>query len=343
MPNSKVSEKFNENNFDILRLLLAVVVFFAHWNILTAQNITNQIFHSSGYAVDMFFIISGFLIFWSFDNNQNIKSFFIKRFFRIFPLYAFLIFLQTIFFVWYSNGTYGEIAKYFTANILFLNFLSYSVGDTLNQLQVNAINGSLWTLKNEVIFYLFVPLIFKLYKRMGVVFLFILYILSVIYMFGVDYIHVPQLLVQFPSQLRLFLVGILLYLFLDKINDKNIKWLTILSFISIVFFYQEEYFRFSIYPLLLGILMIFLVYFTKTIKINFDFSYSFYILHFPIIQLSLYFGLNPKNPIVSFVSIFLFILFLSYYSEKYIEKKFVKLGKSLIKNNIKKRNKSATN
>ena len=123
------------------------------WNILTAQNLSNKLFHLSAYAVDMFFIVSGFLIFGSFYNYQNIKGFFIKRFFRIFPLYGLLILLQTMFFVFYANGTAGEVVKYFTSNILFLNFLSYSVGDIFTHLEVNAINGSLWTLKNEVVFY----------------------------------------------------------------------------------------------------------------------------------------------------------------------------------------------
>ena len=155
------------NNFDILRLILAILVFFAHWNILTSQDISNSLFHLSGFAVDMFFVVSGFLIFWSFDADQNKKHFYIKRFFRIFPLYAFLIILQTLFFISFSDGNTLEIIKYFIANIFFLNFLAPTVGSTLSGLEVNAVNGSLWTLKNEVVFYALVPLIFMLYKKWG--------------------------------------------------------------------------------------------------------------------------------------------------------------------------------
>ena len=161
-------QKINiDNNFDILRLILAVLVFFAHWNTLTSQDISNQLFHLSGYAVHMFFIVSGFLIFWSFDADQNKKHFYTKRFFRIFPLYAFLIILQTLFFIGFSDGNTFEVIKYFIANIFFLNFLAPSVGSTLSSLEVNAINGSLWTLKNEVVFYLIVPLLFMFYKKWG--------------------------------------------------------------------------------------------------------------------------------------------------------------------------------
>ena len=325
-------QKINtSNNFDILRLILAVLVFFAHWNTLTSQDISNQLFHLSGYAVHMFFIVSGFLIFWSFDADQNKKRFYIKRFFRIFPLYAFLIILQTLFFIGFSDGSTFEVIKYFIANIFFLNFLAPSVGSTLSSLEVNAINGSLWTLKNEVVFYLIVPLLFMFYKKWGGYILLILYSLSVVYMFAVDYLGMEKLLVQFPAQVRLFMVGILLYILFDKFNKNNIYLLAIVSLILLIFLKDNTYFNYILYPFCIGFMMIFLVYFVKNIKVNFDFSYSLYILHFPVIQLALYFEINPTNPIISFVVLFAVILVLSYFSEKYIEKRFIKIGREIVK------------
>ncbi len=328
------------NNFDILRLILAILVFFAHWNTLTAQNLSNTVFHLSGYAVHMFFIVSGFLIFWSFDADQNKKHFYIKRFFRIFPLYAFLIILQTLFFMGFSDGNGFEIVKYFVVNIFFLNFLAPSVGSTLSSLDINAINGSLWTLKNEVVFYILVPFIFMLYKKWGVYFLVILYSLSAVYMFGVDYIaslgvvsrhHADILLFQSPAQVRLFVVGILLYVLFDKYKDKNIYLLAAISLISIFLFGDNSYFIYIFYPLFLGVLSVWSVYFVKHVNINFDFSYSFYILHFPVIQLSLFFGVNPSNPMLSFAILFTVVLVLSYFFEKYIEKIFIRIGKNIIR------------
>lgn len=322
-----------KNNFDILRLILAVLVYFAHWNTLSVQNIEIFIFKLSGFAVDMFFVVSGFLIFWSYENDQNNKNFYIKRFFRIFPLYAFLIVLQTLFFIGFSDGNSFEIIKYFIVNIFFLNFLAPTVGTIFSGLEVNAINGSLWTLKNEVAFYVIVPLIFMLYKRFGIIFLLIMYILSVIYMFTVDYMGIEKLLVQFPAQLRLFTIGIICYVIFTKFNKNNIYLAVAISFFLILFFKDLMYFKYMIYPICIGVFVIFCAYFIKHIKVDFDFSYSFYILHFPVIQLALYFGINPTNPIISFLTLFIVILILSYLSEKYIEKKFIKIGKDIIKRN----------
>ena len=200
-------------------------------------------------------------------------------------------------------------------------------------MQVDAINGSLWTLKNEVVFYVLMPLLFRLYKKWRLYFLAMLYLFSLFYMLVVDYLGISKLLVQFPAQLRLFTVGITLYVMFDKLKNKNIIFFVAGSFGLIVLFSGNDYFKFSLYPFLLGIIMIWLVYYVKPIKIKFDFSYSFYILHFPVIQLSVYFGVNPVNPIISFVSLFSVVLVLSYFSEKYIEKRFIKLGRDIIKKN----------
>jgi peptidoglycan/LPS O-acetylase OafA/YrhL len=149
----------------------------------------------------------------------------------------------------------------------------------------------------------------------------------------VDYLGITKLLVQFPGQLRLFLAGIFIYLLFNKINKINIYPLLLIGLSLSIFFIQYKYFKFTIYPLSLSILVVYIAYFVKNIKINFDFSYSFYILHFPIIQLSLYFKINPSNPILSFLSLFFVILVLSYFSEKYIEKKFIKMGKNIVRKN----------
>lgn len=324
-------EMGRQNNFDLLRNALAFLVFFTHWNILTVQNLAAPIFHMSGLAVDMFFVVSGFLIWWSYDGNKSSKEFFIKRFFRVFPLYAILIALQTIFFVFvlYPNIT-SDVVRYFLSNIVFLNFLAPTAGDVLSSLSVNAINGSLWTLKNEVVFYSLVPFFFALNRKFGLGFLFALYGLSVIYMFIVDHFGYAKLLVQFPAQLRLFLVGIFLYLFFDKFRAKGIYLCASLAFFSIFMFREVEYFRFSLYPIMLGFGVIFIVYFVKAVPVKFDFSYSFYIFHFPIIQIAVLFGLNPKDPILSFMSLFFIALICSYFSEKYIEKRFISIGRKII-------------
>jgi len=324
------------NNFDLIRLVLAVLVGFAHWNFLTNLNNESIIFDFSKIAVDGFFIISGFLIFWSYDNNNNTLYFYIKRFFRIFPLYAILIILQTLVFILISDENIIQVIKYFFVNIIFLNFLSPSVGNTFDSLAINAINGSLWTLKNEVFFYLLVPIFYLLYKKFGMIFWYFLYFSSIIYLFVFNYLGYEKLLIQFPGQLRLFVMGILLYVLFSKLSSKSLIVLMPLSLILLIIFKDSNIFQFIFYPIFLGLVVFFFIYAFYKIKIKFDFSYSFYIIHFPIIQLFMYFKINPENPFISFLLIFSIVFVLSFISEKYVEKGFIKVGRNLI-NRIKQR------
>lgn len=332
--------KADPNNFDLTRNILAFLVFFTHWNLLTSINSEVGIFHLSGLAIDLFFVVSGFLIWWSFNSDRNISNFYLKRFFRVFPLYFIIITLQTLFFTYYSNGSVAELFRYFITNIFFLNFLTPTVGELLNSLEVDAINGSLWTLKNEVIFYMLVPLVFKSHVKYGVKALFCIYVCSLIYMFYFQYLNNgnmfysqfltnEKMLVQFPAQMRLFLAGIFLYIFFDKFGKYNLNLTTAACLILIILFRDNDFFRFTIYPFLLGVLLIYLVYYIKPIILKFDFSYSFYIVHFPLIQLAVLFDLNPSNPLISFILLFSLTILISYLSEVYIEKPFINIGKAI--------------
>ncbi|MFA0006067.1 hypothetical protein AB4422_22185, partial [Vibrio splendidus] len=59
------------NNFDLVRNVLSFLVFFTHWNILTASDFDFVFFNLSGIAIDIFFIVSGFLIWWSYNSDTN--------------------------------------------------------------------------------------------------------------------------------------------------------------------------------------------------------------------------------------------------------------------------------
>uniref|UniRef100_UPI0012FF84D9 acyltransferase family protein n=1 Tax=Escherichia coli TaxID=562 RepID=UPI0012FF84D9 len=82
-PNIKTSN----NNFDIVRLILALVVVFSH--IRDLNNINSQFFtiFSGKFAVECFFVISGYLIIRSFKNKQNSRKYIFSRGMRILPMY----------------------------------------------------------------------------------------------------------------------------------------------------------------------------------------------------------------------------------------------------------------
>jgi peptidoglycan/LPS O-acetylase OafA/YrhL len=77
------------NNIDLLRLLAALQVMFTHtMNHLHVDSIILKLLYnvlSFFPGVQIFFIISGFLITASYERNYNIKQYAFNRFLRIYP------------------------------------------------------------------------------------------------------------------------------------------------------------------------------------------------------------------------------------------------------------------
>jgi peptidoglycan/LPS O-acetylase OafA/YrhL len=85
--------KLNQNNFDLLRLIFAAIVCLVHAQILSGLSQLNLIpqILSSSVAVKAFFIVSGFLIFMSYERSASFKTYAIKRIRRIWLSYFVLL------------------------------------------------------------------------------------------------------------------------------------------------------------------------------------------------------------------------------------------------------------
>src|SRR5947208_16947332 len=95
------------NNFDWLRFLLAALVIFSHsYPLSGAGNQREPLFRLTRgqatfgeVAVDGFFIISGFLITWSWFNSASLRKFLWKRAGRIYPAFIVVLLITVAVFV----------------------------------------------------------------------------------------------------------------------------------------------------------------------------------------------------------------------------------------------------
>ena len=163
------------NNFDLLRFLFAFVGFLVHAHILSG-NTDLRLFSrwlSSELAVQCFFVVSGLLIFMSYENSSRLSRYFDKRMRRIYPAYAGVVLvaaaggvaITTMPVVEYVVS--GQLWKYFGVNLLFLNFLQPDLPGVFVDNRLQAVNGALWTLKIEAMFYLAVPLLVWMMRKWG--------------------------------------------------------------------------------------------------------------------------------------------------------------------------------
>ncbi|CAH9018601.1 acyltransferase family protein [Candidatus Nitrosacidococcus sp. I8] len=141
---------------DFLRAYAALWVFLFHYMDLAPSQLKPALgynfYTGVGWnGVDLFFVLSGFLIGAILcRKHENIKSFLIRRFFRIYPAYLVVLFLSL-----YVNKPYFIANKLLIIShlLMFHNIIS-GYGGT--------INGVLWTLGEEFQFYLLATLILLL-------------------------------------------------------------------------------------------------------------------------------------------------------------------------------------
>lgn len=326
------------NNFDLIRLILSFMVVFYHINELYCYNSGRLIFNLPDFAVSSFFVISGLLVTWSFDKDRNLSDYSMKRFFRIYPLYFAMIVIQMFIMLILVSGIFNtkllvSCVKYFVCNIIFLNFLQPTILGVFENLKYNVINGSLWTIKIEVLFYILLPLIYYAFKKFGIGFLIFLYFLSA--MFSIIVVSNPALSVspyQFPIQLRFFIVGIIFYLYGYRIKLSLLSLLLILVILFTINYFCAGSITYKsiIYPICLGFI-VYLVGFSKPIlNLKYDISYGVYIIHFPVIQLLLFFHYSVGNFYLFMFTVLVLVVLLALLSFVFLEKKFIGLGHRLL-------------
>lgn len=141
-----MKEQGQINSLTGLRALAAAMVIFGH--ILSYKTLGDFWLFKYGWTgVNFFFVLSGFLFTILYLDKftygkQSLKEYFLKRIFRIYPLY-FLILFATIF----SRMTYswGDILSHITMTHAFFSDYRFSI------------NSPMWTLSVEECFYFIVP------------------------------------------------------------------------------------------------------------------------------------------------------------------------------------------
>ncbi len=292
----KSDQNFADNNFTVLRLLLALMVVLGHFQLLAGVRYPPWPFNYAAMAVDCFFVASGYLVTSSFDRDSGLSRFYIRRFFRIYPLYIAVVTAQT--FVLGALVSGGALAnlhsllRYFVVNAAFANFLQYDVGSHVLRGLVNpSLNPSLWTLKIEFAFYLILPALWWAVRRYGTSVLVAIFVLSALYYGVLNHAGEYRLAKQLPGQLQFFVLGMAVYKFRDRLAIP--PWLGLVATLALAAFCTSLLASRPpvIYPFTVGSLVAVAALAAPRLRLTTDISYGVYLLHGPIIQLSLLFGL----------------------------------------------------
>jgi peptidoglycan/LPS O-acetylase OafA/YrhL len=311
------------DNFALLRLVMSVLVLLSHFKVLTGGQLLQWLPMAGDWRVASFFVVSGYVITASYERAPRALEFYSKRFFRIYPLYAFMIFIQafgmSLFFLDDLGAQLGSIARYLGTNLVMLNFLQYDIGGLLKNAPNPGINASLWTLKVEVMFYLSVPLLFWWFKRFRGWGLLLLFVLSTAYaQYMIDSGH-EKLSRQFPGTLRFIVAGMALYYYRAYFTVPRWAAILICSICLPLMQFRDFDLPAWLMPFLTAPLIIMCA--TKLPVLpqpKVDLSYGMYLMHAPLIQFALLTGLFSDS--YWFLAVFIIVVaILAYIGNKLIE------------------------
>jgi len=285
MPDQAARQDARSNNLDSLRLILATLVVLEHSNNLfhvalgSADRFSFFLVNMSDVAVSSFFVISGMLTWISFERDPDIIRFYLRRFFRVFPAYWAVVALQILVFAVVAGALvdWGKLPSYVIFNAVTANFLQPSFIEG-----IPALNGSLWTIKIEASYYLFLPLIFAFLLRPH--WLVVVALLSFVWATTLDH---PTLAKQLPGKLYLFVIGIALARVYAQITHRHsmIAMLLTPAVIALQFATEDIHFAGEISEAVLGVCLVVAFKRPWVQREPMDVSYTLYLVHYPLLVL----------------------------------------------------------
>jgi peptidoglycan/LPS O-acetylase OafA/YrhL len=333
----------HRNNFDLLRFAFAFTVFLFHAHVLSGEAVLAPLsrYFSADFAVKAFFVVSGYLVLMSYDNSRSVRDYAGKRIRRVYPAYAAIVIAcavlgATITTLPATDYFSAGLGAYLAANLAFLNFLAPNLPGVFATNPFTEVNGALWTLKIEVMFYAAVPVIAWLCRRLGTALVLLgLYLASVAYYFALGQLaeaHGGQLYAQLqrqlPGQLCYFVAGAAGYYFGDAFAR---RWRLIVP-IAVAGYaglplLGSPALEILLKPALLAALVVYAAVGARYLG-NFgrfgDFSYGIYIVHFPLIQVLVSVGLFRSNPWLGLAAATAGVLAVAALSWHLVEKPFLR-------------------
>lgn len=342
------SIKYYRNDLDLLRAFAIISVVGYHLQI--------PYFNNGYVGVDIFFVLSGFLMAANIlsrlkDNGFKLYSFYISRAKRIFPVYYSVLLTFLLFILFFFDIKLYEYSLSALNSVLFTsNFYYYLLSGYFQPKSELNLLLHTWSLSLEIQYYLICPFIFILIYKCKVISKNIIWSLFILLSIGCMWIlHRSDHALNFymlPSRLWEFLAGGLIFSLGGKYKPSfskrktniiaGINLLLIVLFITgVVPIDKSSWPNFATMPIVLITCFLIFLYqktsFPPILLIRYLAlrSYSIYLWHWPLVVLSKYFDCFEE--ISQKIVILLISLILSELSYKLLERKSHSLsGKKLL-------------
>jgi peptidoglycan/LPS O-acetylase OafA/YrhL len=335
VPNAQPS-----NNFDAMRLMLAASVILYHTAFLSRVPILAWAAgdHWGSIGIQGFFFISGFLIVMSYERSRDLRAYLVRRARRIAPAYVAVVLCAAVLLAAMSrlstSAYFSDVRlfRYLEFNLALSNFSAPTLPGVFEDNFKHPVDGSLWTIKIEVMFYLFVPILCWLAARWRYrVVLPLLGLASIAWACGFEQaaivLHRPfmeQLAVQLPGQLCYFVGGIVAYRRAQAGLAAPSAWHALLGLGLYAAFDGLAWQIVS--PLAVYLMMSWACLRMPSLGSptrHGDVSYGIYLVHWPVLQTGIALGLFNHCPLAAAAGCWCVIVALGYASWYVVERRFL--------------------
>lgn len=359
---------------DSLRGVAILLVILVH----TSQTIDSLSYFISRSAkfgqmgVQLFFVLSALTLCFSIEkkkiSSRELLRFYLRRFFRIAPLYYCGILLYSSFNIYYNYSTNNaiQISEPYTVKAILANvFLLHGMVPEAN----NSIVPGGWSIGTEMVFYGIFPFLFLLYRNVSLLKGFIISLLFTIlcylgihivsFYFEIDLDNHTFIYYNLLNMLPVFIIGIIYYKYLKVekpfLGKENRKKMLLTSFAAgaAAFLHFIYFFDVTLTPIIAAIFFITLIEIFKNFTfLNFNWlqrigqlSFSIYVFHFvfawhvsKIIQQNILTFAAPEVQLLICLSITIIgSICIALFTEKIIERNGIRIGSYVI-NKIRKPN-----
>lgn len=356
----KVRDKIYFHNLNGVRFIAAFFVIICHVELIkkyyNIDNFRAETIFLGGLGVDLFFVLSGFLITFLLlkEKEQFLKvdyrAFYMRRVLRIWPLYYVIVFLALFILPNFDVFSIPLLQSKFNLStdwlyvLLFFILLLPNILFFIKPIQFAA---QTWSIGTEEQFYLIWPLLISKTERYKVLFVSIIVIYWIFHFFiNSSFFDDFRFINIFRNFYDLFKIDVLTigafaailcfekHMFLDKIIDLKVF---IIAILLLLFFYTNEnlFVERIVYSLLFALIILNLVM-LKSLSTVLEFkvinylgkiSYGIYMYHLILIVmiLNILIKLNCFNNTLLYLLSFALTVVVSSISFEYIEKPFLKL------------------
>jgi peptidoglycan/LPS O-acetylase OafA/YrhL len=306
-----MARRIHFNNIDVLRgyAILSVVIFHCVQSMGLTENRVANYTSIGAFGVDLFFVISGFLItdilIKTVNNRDYFKNFYGRRILRIFPLYYGFLLL----FIFILPHFFHKLGDLYDGVLLYkyqVWYWLYIPNTALGLHPEKIVFPHLWSLAVEEQYYMIWPLFVWLFsfRNLKAILITVIILSFSLRCYFVVHEYDPYFLWTFtPIRLEAIAIGSLLSICYNENNVIYYEWRKLFTAIIIVlvtallvFVYTKRFFEYALSIQSVGILLMDILFgcvliksissgeykktfFNKMLKNIGKFSYSIYIFH----------------------------------------------------------------